>query len=112
MAMYDADPIPTRSPISHQQPPQLEPGDHVRLRGLPGDLPAHAQLEGAFGRVVRVSGASVVLEMDEPYSASGLSHRLFYSSPYQLTKVESVGRMGARDLFDDSAEDADGAEDA
>jgi hypothetical protein len=54
----------------------------------------------------------VVLEMDEPYSASGLSHRLFYSSPYQLTKVESVGRMGARDLFDDSAEDADGAEDA
>ena len=37
--------------------------------------------------------------MDEPYQADGRTQRLFYSSPYQLNKVESVGRLGARDLF-------------
>ena len=78
------------------------PGDYVRLQGMPGDLPSHAQLEGAFGRVVHVAGASVMLEMDEPYTAGGLTHRMFYGSPYQLKKVEPVGRMGARKLFDDS----------
>lgn len=106
MAMYDAEPIATRSPVVHEQPPVLAPGDHVRLRGRPGFDPAHAQLEGAFGRVVRVSGDSVVLEMDEPYQAGGLTHRIFYSSRYQLNKVESVGRMGARELFDDGEGDA------
>jgi hypothetical protein len=104
MAMYDAPAIPTRRPVAHRQPPQLQPGDAVRIRGVPGDMPGHAQLEGAFGRVVRVAGASVVLEMDEPYTAGGLTHRLYYSSPYQLTKVESVGRMGARELYDDAPE--------
>ena len=102
MAMYDADPIPTRRPLTHDELPQLEPGDYVRLQGMPGDLPSHAQLEGAFGRVVHVAGASVMLEMDEPYVAGGLTHRMFYGSPYQLKKVEPVGRMGARKLFDDS----------
>ena len=106
MAMYDADPIPTRRPVAHDQLPQLEPGDYVRLQGIPGDLPSHAQLEGAYGRVVHVAGASVMLEMDEPYTAGGLTHRMFYGSPYQLKKVEPVGRMGARNLFDDSDDDA------
>jgi hypothetical protein len=106
--MYDAPPIRTRSQVVREPLPELRPGDHVRIRGLPGDMPGHAQLEGAFGRVVRVSGASVVLEMDEPYTAGGLTHRLYYSSPYQLRKVETVGRMGARELYDDSPEgDAD-----
>jgi hypothetical protein len=49
MAMYDAPPIPTRRPVEHDSPPQLQPGDHVRIRGVPGDLPSHAQLEGALG---------------------------------------------------------------
>ena len=51
---------------------------------------------------MHVAGASVMLEMDEPYTAGGLTHRMFYGSPYQLKKVEPVGRMGARKLFDDS----------
>ena len=38
---------------------------------------------------------------DEPYTAGGLTHRTFYGSPYQLKKVEPVGRMGARNLFDE-----------
>ena len=73
MAMYDAEPIPTRRPIAHPQPPHLVPGDPVRLIGFRGDLPAHAQLEGAFGRVLHVTGQSVVIEMDEPYMAAGLT---------------------------------------
>jgi hypothetical protein len=105
MAMYDADAIPTRRPIAHRRLPRLAPGDHVRINGLPGDLPAHAQLEGGFGRVLRVSGASVVIETDEPYTASGLTHRTFFCSSYQLRKVEPVGKMGARDLYDEEDED-------
>ena len=94
MAMYDAQPIHTRRPIEHKQLPQLEPGDHAR------------RPDGAYGTVVRVAGDSVVLRMDEPFQAGGLSHRLYYSNLHELTKVESVGRMGARDLFqDEDAED-------
>jgi hypothetical protein len=48
----------------------------------------------------------VMLEMDEPYTAGGLTHRMFYGSPYQLKKVEPVGRMGARNLFDDESDEA------
>ena len=95
--------------MPHLEPPHLQPGDHVRIRGVPGDLPAHAQLEGAFGRVARIHGASVVLEMDEPYTAGGLTHRQYFASPYQLVKVESVGRMGARELYDDELPEDDSA---
>ena len=87
MAMYDADPIPTRRRSRTTQLPQLEPGDYVRLTGIPGDLPSHAQLEGAFGRVVHVTGASVVLEMDEPYMPPAASAPDVLRSPYQLKKV-------------------------
>jgi hypothetical protein len=107
MAMYGADPIPTRTPVAHPLPPQLAAGDPVRLIGLPGDLAAHAQLEGAYGRVLRVSGQSVMLEMDEPYMAGGLEHRTFYAAPYQLKRAEVTGRMGARDLYDDEDSDSD-----
>ena len=105
MAMYDAEPIPTRRPVEHEQPPPLAPGDYVRLRGRPGFDVSHGQLEGAYGQVVRVSGSSVLLEMDEPYQAYGRTQRLYYSSPYQLKKVESVGRLGARELFADDEDD-------
>jgi hypothetical protein len=106
MAMYGADPIPTRRPVVRSQMPQLAPGDHVRINGLPGDLPAHAQLEGAFGRVLHVAGDSVVIETDEPYTAGGLTHRQYFCSRYQLRKVQPVGKMGGRDLYEEEDEGA------
>ena len=51
--------------------------------------------------MVRVAGDSVVLRMDEPFQAGGLPQRIYYSNVHELAKVESVGRMGARDLFED-----------
>jgi hypothetical protein len=96
MAMYDAPPIETRRPIKREPLPVFAPGDHARRR------------DGAFGTVVRVHGDSVVLTMDEPYLAAGLPHRLYYSNVHELTKVESVGRMGARDLFRDDEDDENG----
>jgi hypothetical protein len=93
MAMYDAEPIPTRRPIEHKQLPVFAPGDHAR------------RPDGAYGTVVRVSGESVVLRMDEPFQAGGLTQRIYYSNLHELAKVESVGRMGARDLFSDDGED-------
>src|SRR5947209_20619703 len=109
MAMYDAPPIRTRRLVVRQRPPQRRPGGDVRSRGVPGDMPAHKQLEGGFGRVARIAGASVVLDMDEPYTAGGLAHRQYFASPYQLVKVESIGRMGARELYDDEPEDGSAA---
>jgi hypothetical protein len=99
MAMYDAPPIATRRPITHEPLPVLAPGDHVR-RG-----------DGEFATVVRVAGESVVLRMDEPYLAAGLPHRLYYSNLHELTKVESVGRLGARDLFQEDGDDPDDQQD-
>ena len=90
--MYDADPIPTRRPIVRPSLPVFSPGDHAR------------RPDGAYGTVVRVAGDSVVLKMDEPFTAGGLTHQLYYSNVHELEKVESVGRMGARDLFDDEEE--------
>jgi hypothetical protein len=95
MAMYDAPPIETRRPITHEPLPVFAPGDHARRR------------DGAFGTVVRVAGDSVVLRMDEPFLVAGLSQRIYYSNVHELTKVESVGRMGARDLFHDDEDDED-----
>lgn len=89
MAMYDAEPIATRRPIERKQLPVFAPGDHAR------------RPDGAYGTVVRVAGDSVVLRMDEPFRAGGLTQRLYYSNVHELIKVESVGRMGARDLFRD-----------
>jgi hypothetical protein len=92
MAMYDAEPIPTRRPVKRIELPVLAPGDHAR------------RPDGAYGTVVRVAGDSIVLRMDEPYQAAGLTQRLYFSNVHELTKVESVGRMGARDLFQDDDE--------
>jgi len=89
MAMYDAEPIATRRPIERKQLPVFAPGDHAQ------------RPDGAYGTVVRVAGDSVVLRMDEPFQAGGLPQRIYYSNVHELTKVESVGRMGARDLFDE-----------
>jgi hypothetical protein len=90
--MYDAEPIPTRRPIERKQVPVFAAGDHAR------------RPDGAYGTVVRVAGDSVVLQMDEPFQSGGLSQRIYYSNVHELTKVESVGRMGARDLFGEDDE--------
>jgi hypothetical protein len=108
MAMYDAKPIETRKPIDRPAPPDLAPGDLVRLVRNPGTMPGHAALDGAYGTVLRVAGDSVVLEMDEPFDAGGLTQKVFYSRPSELKKVRAAGRMGSRVLFaDDDEADAD-----
>jgi hypothetical protein len=92
MAMYDAEPIATRRPIDHKPLPVFVPGDHAR------------RPDGAYGTVVRVAGSSVVLRMDEPFLVAGLTQRTYYSNVHELTKVDSVGKMGARDLFSDEGD--------
>ncbi|MDX6594216.1 MAG: hypothetical protein QOJ13_3412 [Gaiellales bacterium] len=106
MAMYDSKPIETRKPIDRRAAPVLAAGDHVRLTGNPGTMPGHVALDGAFGTVLRVVGDSVVLEMDEPFEAGGLTQTVFYSRPSELKKVRVAGRMGSRVLFSDDDEDA------
>ncbi|MDQ1674815.1 MAG: hypothetical protein QOC98_3377 [Frankiaceae bacterium] len=91
--MYDAEPIETRRPITRKALPVFVPGDHARRR------------DGAYGTVMRVAGDSVVLRMDEPFQSGGLTHRVYYSNVHELAKVASVGRMGARDLFQDDEDD-------
>ena len=101
MAMYDNPPIPTRRPLERDGDPDLLPGDRVRLRRAPGTMPGHGALDGKRGTVLRVTPGRVVLEMDEPYLASGLEQRIFYSYPGELDEIVRVGRMGATDLFAD-----------
>lgn len=107
MAMYDAKPIETRRPIERPEQPKLAPGDHVRLTRNPGTMPGHEALDGAYGTVLRVNGDSVVLEMDEPFDAGGLTQKVFYSRPSELKKVRVAGKMGSRILFQDDDEDAE-----
>ena len=95
--MYDNTPIETRRPVVRREPPKLQPGDRVRLR-------EGRRLAAAKGTVARVAGGSVVLEMDEPYLAGGLTQRTFYSYPFELELIPRVGRMGAEDLFADDEE--------
>lgn len=101
MAMYDAQPIEPRKPVDRTPPPVLAPGDHVRLIRTPGTMAGHRALDGAFGTVLRVAGESVVLEMDEPFEAGGLTQTVFYSRASELKKVEAAGKMGSRVLFRD-----------
>ena len=86
---------PARSPIKPPPPPppELHPGDRVRLKPT-----------GAGGTVRRVHGRSVVLEMDEPFVAGGLTQRTYYSYPGELELVPVVGRMGAEPLYAEDGE--------
>jgi hypothetical protein len=68
--------------------PHVEAGDRVRLRTT-----------GASGTVLRVRGRSAVIEMDQPYAASGTSQRIYYSYPGELEVLPRVGRMGAQTLY-------------
>jgi|1186.fasta_scaffold02859_4 hypothetical protein len=104
MAMYGAKPIPTRTPLERHEPPAVEVGDRVRLRNLlTTDRPVLA-LEGATGTVSQVSGGRVLVELDEPYVASGVRRRQFWSFADELERARVVGRMGAVELFDDGGE--------
>jgi hypothetical protein len=91
-----------RSPIKPRPPapPALSPGDHVRIKRVPGTMPGHAQLDGATGVVERVGGDRVVVRLDEPYQAAGVTQQRFYSYARELERLRVVGRMGTRDLYD------------
>ena len=91
-----ASPFKPRPPA----PPDLQAGDHVRIKRVPGTMPAHVHLEGATGVVERVAGERVVLRLDEPYRASGLTQQRFYSYARELEPLRVVGRMGIRDLYE------------
>jgi hypothetical protein len=97
-----ASPLKPRPPA----PPELDVGDHVRIKRVPGTMPAHAQLEGATGVVERVAGDRVVLRLDDPYEASGVTQQRFYSYARELEPLRVVGRMGTRDLYADGDEPA------
>jgi hypothetical protein len=86
---------PNRSPIKPPPPPPptLRPGDRVLVKPT-----------GAHGTVRHLHGRSVVLEMDEPFVAGGLSQRMYYSYPGELELVPAVGRMGAERLYAEDGE--------
>jgi hypothetical protein len=69
-------------------PPDLRPGDRVRLKTT-----------GARGAVVHVKGRSVVLELDEPFTAAGITQRTYYSYSGELEAIPVAGRMGAQVLY-------------
>jgi len=79
-------------------PPTVAAGDRVRIIGE--NSPRH----GDLGTVAHISGRSVVVELDRPYSAYGTPQRLYYSYPGELDVIPRVGRMGAIDLFADEEE--------
>jgi hypothetical protein len=83
-----------------QAPPTPAAGDRVRIVGR------NSPKLGELGTVARVSGRSVVLELDRPYMASGTAQRLYYSYPGELELIPRVGRMGAQDLFADEEDPA------
>jgi hypothetical protein len=90
-----ASPLKPRPPA----PPALSAGDHVRIKRVPGTMPAHQHLEGATGVVERVAGDRVVLRLDDPYEVNGLTQQRFYSYARELDLLRVVGRMGTRDLY-------------
>lgn len=78
--------------------PEVGPGDRVRIAA--GYSPQHGQM----GTVVRVTGRSVIVELDHPFAVAGSSQRLYYSYAGELEPFARVGRMGAQDLFADDEE--------
>ena len=73
----------------------------MRVREIEGEQSAPAAIRGRSGTVVRAHGRSVVVEMDEPYTISGLRQRTYYSYPGELELIPRVGRLGAVALFAD-----------
>lgn len=78
--------------------PDVAAGDRVKV--VAGFSPQFGQ----SGTVVRVSGRSVIVELDRAFPVPGSSQRLYYSYAGELEPVARVGRMGAEDLFADDEE--------
>jgi hypothetical protein len=90
---------PDRSAVKPRRArPQVGPGDRVRI--VAGYSPQYGQ----SGTVERVTGRSVLVELDQPFAVAGLSQRLYYSYAGELEPIARVGRMGAQDLFADDEE--------
>ncbi|HEX2376010.1 MAG TPA: hypothetical protein VHI30_00525 [Gaiellales bacterium] len=85
---------PDRSAVKPRRArPEVAPGDRVRI--VAGYSPQHGQ----SGTVVRVTGRSVLVELDNPFAVAGAGQRLYYSYAGELERFARVGRMGAQDLF-------------
>ena len=96
MPLFKRPDRPTLTP--RRSPPEVAPG--VRVRIAAGYSPQHGQ----SGTVVRVTGRSVVVELDHPFASAGSSQRLYYSYAGELEPFARAGRMGAQDLFAEDEE--------
>jgi hypothetical protein len=105
MAMYDAPRIPTRTPLDRPRTPVVKAGDRVRFHRAAEAIPGHGPQDGAMGTVQRVNGDAVVVQLDEPFDAAGLTMHTFHSYARELEPIARVGRLGGEDLFADD-EDA------
>jgi hypothetical protein len=85
------------APSAAGEPTPIGPGARVRIR-----RDAQHPLAGLTGEVIHISGRRVVLRMDEPYRASGVTERVFYSYPEELEVARRVGRLGDVDLYDET----------
>lgn len=108
MAMYDAPRIPTRTPLDRRRAPVLGAGDRVRFHRADEAIPGQGPPDGAMGTVQRVNGDAVVVQLDQPFEAAGLTIHTFHSYARELEPIARVGKLGDEDLFADD-EDA-GAE--
>jgi hypothetical protein len=101
MAMYDAPRIPTRKPLDRRRTPVLSAGDRVRFHRADEAIPGHGPDDGAMGTVQRVNGDAVVVQLDEPFEAAGLTVHTFHSYAPELEPIARVGKLGSEDLFAD-----------
>jgi len=101
MAMYHASPIPTRTPLDRPRTPVLKAGDRVRFRRADEAIPGHGPEDGAMGTVQRVNGEAVVVQLDQPFEAAGLTMHTFHSYARELEPIARVGKLGGEDLFAD-----------
>jgi hypothetical protein len=106
--MYDNPPIATRRPLERPRTPILKAGDRVRFHRAAEAIPGHGPDDGAMGTVQRVNGDAVVVQLDQPYEAAGLTVHTFHSYARELEPIARVGKLGGEDLFadDEDSEDA------
>lgn len=99
--------MPRRRSTPRQPAPRPAPpappvaGDRVHVRVIPGEQSAPEDVRGRAGTVIRANGSSVVVQMDEPFTVSGVAQHVYYSYPGELEVIRRVGRMGAVDLYAD-----------
>ena len=84
----------------------LKAGDRVRFHRADEAIPGHGPEDGAMGTVQRVNGEAVVVQLDQPFEAAGLTMHTFHSYARELEPIARVGKLGGEDLFADD-EDAE-----